>query len=391
MTDAATASVRDAIIVGAGPVGLAAGCALRAAGLDVAVLDAGPAGRALDDTRVIALSAGSRDILRGLQAWPATGTTPIRHIHISQRGHFGRTELRAEDFRLEALGHVARAGTLVHALRERAGQLGLTVLHDSAVLGAHEGDETVRVRTAAGDMAAHALLWCEGRITDDEALSQQREYDQHALIALVTPVRPHGNVAYERFTPQGPVALLPCGRDYALVYTCASGDVQALLAESDAAFGARLGDALGRRVEFSAVGPRSAWPLSLRMRRDIVSGRQVWLGNAAQTLHPVAGQGLNLGLRDVAQLSVCLLPALARHAGDPAAALQAYARLRRTDRMATGRFTDGLVRIFGFGSAQPGLGALAGHARGVALALLDACPPARQFIGRRMMYGARGW
>mgnify|MGYP006181751047 FL=1 len=100
---------------------------------------------------------------------------------------------------------------------------------------------------------------------------------------------------------------------------------------------------------------------------------------------------MNLGLRDVAQLSACLLPALARHAGDPAVALQAYARLRRADRMATGRFTDALVRIFGFGGSQPGLGALAGHARGAALALLDACPPARQFIGRRMMFGARGW
>ncbi|MCQ9379765.1 FAD-dependent monooxygenase [Methyloversatilis sp. XJ19-49] len=391
MTDAATASVRDAVIVGAGPIGLAAGCALRAAGLDVTVLDAGPGGRALDDTRVIALSAGSRDILRGLQAWPDADTTPIRRIHISQRGHLGRTELRAEDFRLEALGHVARAGTLVRALRERAGQIGLTVQHGSAVLGAHEGDETVHVRTAGGDLMAHALLWCEGRITDDEALSQQRDYDQHAVIALVTPTRPHDHVAYERFTPQGPVALLPCGRDYALVYTCASGDAQTLITESDAAFAARVSDALGGRVEVTAVGPRSAWPLTLRMRRDIVSGRQVWLGNAAQTLHPVAGQGLNLGLRDVAQLSACLLPALARHSDDPAVALQAYARLRRADRIATGRFTDGLVRIFGFGSTHPGLGALAGHARGAALALLDACPPARQFIGRRMMFGARGW
>jgi len=391
MTDAATASVRDAVIVGAGPVGLAAGCALRAAGLDVTVLDAGPAARALDDTRVIALSAGSRDILRGLQAWPIADTTPIRRIHISQRGHLGRTELRAEDFRLEALGHVARAGTLVRALRERAAQLGLTVQHDSAVVGAYEGSETVLVRTAGGELTTRALLWCEGRIADDELLSQQRDYDQHAVIALVTPTRPHDNVAYERFTSQGPVALLPCGRDYALVYTCASGDAQTLLAESDAAFGARVSDALGGRAEFSAIGPRSAWPLTLRMRRDIVSGRQVWLGNAAQTLHPVAGQGLNLGLRDVAQLSACLLPALARHAGDPAMALQAYARLRRTDRMTTGRFTDGLVRIFGFGGSQPGLGALAGHARGAALALLDACPAARQFIGRRMMFGARGW
>ena len=391
MNDTRDQGVIDAFIVGAGPVGLAAGCALRAAGQRVSVADAGPAARALDDSRVIALSAGSRDILRGLQAWPAADTTPIRRIHISQRGHFGRTELRAEDYGIDALGHVARAGTLVRALRDRAQALGLHVMHDTPVSGAVQEDDRVRVSTAAGDVTARVLLWCEGRITDDEALSRSRDYDQHAIIALATPDRPHGNVAFERFTPDGPVALLPCGRDYAVVYTCASADSAALMAETDAAFAERLAAALGRRVHFSAIGARTAWPLALRMRTEIVRGRQVWLGNAAQTLHPVAGQGLNLALRDVAQLADSLLPALARDEGDPEAALLRYAALRRTDRAATGSFTDALVRVFGFGAGNPALGTIAGHARGAALALLDACPAARQFIGRRMMFGARGW
>lgn len=391
MNAAQDQGVLDAFIVGAGPVGLAAGCALRAAGLQVSVADAGPAVRALEDSRVIALSAGSRDILRGLQAWPATDTTPIRRIHISQRGHFGRTELRAGDYGVDALGHVARAGTLVRALRDRAQALGLHVMHDTPVSGAVQDGDRVRVSTAAGDVTARVLLWCEGRITDDEALSRSRDYDQHALIALATPDRPHGNVAFERFTPDGPVALLPCGRDYAVVYTCASADSAALMAETDAAFAERLAAALGGRVHFSAIGARTAWPLALRMRTEIVRGRQVWLGNAAQTLHPVAGQGLNLALRDVAQLAGSLLPALARNDGDPEAALLRYAALRRTDRAATGGFTDALVRVFGLGAGTPGLGTVAGHARGAALALLDACPAARQFIGRRMMFGARGW
>jgi 2-octaprenyl-6-methoxyphenol hydroxylase len=391
MNAAQDQGVLDAFIVGAGPVGLAAGCALRAAGLQVSVADAGPAVRALEDSRVIALSAGSRDILRGLQAWPATDTTPIRRIHISQRGHFGRTELRAGDYGVDALGHVARAGTLVRALRDRAQALGLHVMHDTPVSGAVQDGDRVRVSTAAGDVTARVLLWCEGRITDDEALSRSRDYDQHALIALATPDRPHGNVAFERFTPDGPVALLPCGRDYAVVYTCASADSAALMAETDAAFAERLAAALGGRVHFSAIGARTAWPLALRMRTEIVRDRQVWLGNAAQTLHPVAGQGLNLALRDVAQLAGSLLPALARNDGDPEAALLRYAALRRTDRAATGGFTDALVRVFGLGAGTPGLGTVAGHARGAALALLDACPAARQFIGRRMMFGARGW
>jgi len=391
MNAAQDQGVLDAFIVGAGPVGLAAGCALRAAGLQVSVADAGPAVRALEDSRVIALSAGSRDILRGLQAWPATDTTPIRRIHISQRGHFGRTELRAGDYGVDALGHVARAGTLVRALRDRAQALGLHVMHDTPVSGAVQDGDRVRVSTAAGDVTARVLLWCEGRIADDEALSRSRDYDQHALIALATPDRPHGNVAFERFTPDGPVALLPCGRDYAVVYTCASADSAALMAETDAAFAERLAAALGGRVHFSAIGARTAWPLALRMRTEIVRDRQVWLGNAAQTLHPVAGQGLNLALRDVAQLAGSLLPALARNDGDPEAALLRYAALRRTDRAATGGFTDALVRVFGLGAGTPGLGTVAGHARGAALALLDACPAARQFIGRRMMFGARGW
>jgi 2-octaprenyl-6-methoxyphenol hydroxylase len=384
-------AVLDALIVGAGPVGLAAGCALRAAGLDVRVMDAGPAGRALDDARVIALSAGSRDILRGLHAWPDSDTTPIRRIHISQRGHFGRTELRAEDYGLDALGHVARAGTLVRALRARASELALDVQHDAPVGGARDEGDTVCAQSAGAPIRSRVLLWCEGRIADDEPLSRSHDYDQHALIALVTPDRPHGNVAYERFTPEGPVALLPCGRDYAMVYTCDSRDSKALLAETDAQFAERLVAALGGRAAFTSIGPRSAWPLSLRMRSDIVSGRQAWLGNAAQTLHPVAGQGLNLALRDVAQLAACLLPALARGDFAADAALQRYERLRRTDRAATGGFTDALVRVFGFGADHPAVGTIAGHARGAALALLDACPPARQFIGRRMMFGARGW
>lgn len=381
----------DALIVGGGPVGLAAGCALRAAGVTVLVADAGPAGRALDDARVIALSAGSRDILRGLGAWPATDVTPIQRIHISQRGHFGRTELRAPDYCVEALGHVARAGTLARALGERAGALGLEVRHDTPVAGAQERNGRLHVQTAGGDIAARVLLWCEGRISGDEALSRSRDYGQQAIIALATPVRPHGNVAYERFTPDGPVALLPCGRDYAVVYTCADTDAATLLAEPDAQFAERLAAVMGGRVRFSAIGQRGAWPLVLRMRTDIVRGREVWLGNAAQTLHPVAGQGLNLALRDVAQLAALLLPALARGEGDIDTALQRHAQLRRTDRAATGGFTDTLVRVFGIGAGNPALGAVAGHARGAALALLDACPPARRFIGRRMMFGARGW
>lgn len=381
----------NAFIVGAGPVGLASACMLRDAGLRVVVADAGTADRAREDSRVIALSAGSRDILRTLQAWPASEATPIGTIHISQRGHFGRTELRAADYGLDALGHVARAGALVSALQARAQALGVDLRYGQAVADVHDTGDGVRIALGDEPVQARVLVWCEGRIDDDDALSRSRDYAQHAVIALATPATAHGHVAYERFTPDGPVALLPCGRDYAVVYTCPAGQAEALRDEPDAQFMQRLHEAVGGRVTFTALGPRAAWPLALRMRADIARGRQVWLGNAAQTLHPVAGQGLNLALRDVGQLGECLLPALARDEAAIDAALARYARLRRADRIATGGFTDFLARAFTVGAGHPLLGPLAGHARGAALALLDACPPARQFIGRRMMFGARGW
>ncbi|WP_018413086.1 FAD-dependent oxidoreductase [Methyloversatilis thermotolerans] len=383
------ASVSDVLVIGAGPVGLAAACMLREAGQAVTVVDAGPAARAQQDRRIIALSAGSRDILQGLGAWPGGDMTPIGTIHISQRGHFGRTELRASDFAVDALGHVAPAGVIASALLRRAESLGVDIRHNCPATAPDAWQ--ARIATPQGDMSAQVLLWCEGRIDGEDALSRSREYDQHAIVTLAAPAKPHGHVAYERFTPHGPVALLPCGRDYAVVYTCRQQELDALMSESDAAFMRRLSGALGERVQFSSIAPRASWPLVLRMRADIVRGRQVWLGNAAQTLHPVAGQGLNLALRDVAQLADSLLPALSRGEPETESALRRYAARRRLDRQATGSFTDLLAQAFTLGAERPFLGPLAGHVRGAALALLDACPPARAFLGRRMMYGARGW
>lgn len=383
------ASASDVLVIGAGPVGLAAACMLREAGQAVTVVDAGPATRAQQDRRIIALSAGSRDILQGLGAWPGGDMTPIGTIHISQRGHFGRTELRARDFGVDALGHVAPAGVIADALQRRARALGVDIRYDCAATALDDG--RAHVATPRGELKAQVLLWCEGRIDDEDSLSRAREYDQHAIVTLATPRHPHGHVAYERFTPHGPVALLPCGRDYAVVYTCRQQELDALMSESDAAFMRRLSEALGQRVQFSSIAPRASWPLVLRMRADIVRERQVWLGNAAQTLHPVAGQGLNLALRDVAQLADSLLPALSRGEQLPELALQRYAAGRRLDRQATGGFTDLLAQVFTIGADRPLLGPLAGHVRGAALALLDACPAARTFLGRRMMYGARGW
>ena len=193
---------------------------------------------------------------------------------------------------------------------------------------------------------------------------------------------PHGNVAWERFTPQGPLALLPCGDEYAVVYTCAPVEAERLVALGDDGFLAVLQTHFGGRLQFTACTSRHVFPLGLRYRPSPVGPRSVWLGNAAQTLHPVAGQGFNLALRDIMQLARTLTDA-----ADPGAAtlLAHYAAARRLDRNGVIGFTDTVVRLFS--NDTP----LLREGRGLALLALDLVPPLRSFVARRMMYGARAW
>jgi len=179
------------------------------------------------------------------------------------------------------------------------------------------------------------------------------------------------------------LAVLPCGNDCAIVHTADPAEADALMALDGEAYLARLQAHFGTRLRFAGVGPRARYPLLLRYRPNPVGQRTVWLGNAAQTLHPVAGQGYNLALRDVWACAQILL----RTGGDPGAAsiLQAYARERQLDRQGTIRFTDGLVRLFSTGFAP------LRHARGAGLFALDLLPAARHFVAKRMMFGARAW
>ena len=196
-------------------------------------------------------------------------------------------------------------------------------------------------------------------------------------------------MAWERFTPDGPVALLPLSADngdgYAVVLTCPAAESENVAALSDTDFLALLQQRFGPRVTLTTVGPRAIFPLGLRVRRHPVGERQVWIGNAAQTLHPVAGQGFNLALRDIMELADTLSDPVC--AGDPgdAALLARYAARRRLDRAGTVGLTDSLVRLFSTKSP------LLLHARGAGLLALDLFPPARSFLARRMMFGARGW
>ena len=195
----------------------------------------------------------------------------------------------------------------------------------------------------------------------------------------------HDNVAWERFTADGPLALLPLGKDYAVVLTSAAKDAAAIAMMDERGFIDVLQTRFGQRHQFVSVGPRSSYPLTLRWREEVVADRQVWLGNAAQSLHPVAGQGFNLALRDVYELTQHLCVTSGKiNLGAPEQ-LQTYAKARAADRRSVIAFTNGLIEVFGSALAP------LAHARGLGLMALDMLPPLRNFLARRMMFGARGW
>ena len=375
----------DLIIVGAGPVGMTLALALKDSGLDILLVDARARGAARHDPRVLALSHGSRLTLERLGIWQRLPATPIETIHISQQGRLGRSLLSAADYGLPAMGYVVAAGDLAAALDDALAAAGIPILDHSSVAGLAAGADDVIVSLTGGNPLTARLVACaEGSIDGDDAPELvERDYAQHAVICVATPVEGHAHRAWERFTPQGPLAVLPCGHDCAIVHTADPAEADALMALDDDVYRARLQAHFGDRLHFAAVGPRARYPLKLRYRPNPVGQRTVWLGNAAQTLHPVAGQGYNLALRDVWALAQVLL----RADGDPGApdTLARYASERRLDRQGTIRFTDGLVRLFS--NAIPPLA----HARGAGLFALDLLPPARHFVAKRMMFGARAW
>lgn len=352
------------LIIGGGLAGMTLALALRKQGVMSRIIDARPRGAARTDQRVLALAHGSRQFLEWLGVWRALPATPIATIHVSHAGGFGRTVLRASEEGVPALGYVVAAGDLAAALDAALGDIPF-------------------LDTVEAPPPSNALLTvhAEGHCAAGEDILSH-DFGQHAVICLAASDRPHRHVAWERFTPHGPVALLPYRDGYAVVLTCRATESEGISALDDAGFLGLLTERFGGRVKITRVGPRDVWPLSLRLRKQVIAERAVWIGNAAQTLHPVAGQGFNLALRDIAELAEQL-----SGASDPGDAmlLARYAARRRLDRGATAAFTSILARLFS--NDSPPLR----HLRGAGLCALDLCPVARSFLAKRMMFGARAW
>lgn len=398
-----SSATREVLIVGAGPAGAVCALALAQQGIPARVLEA-QAFEARGDSRTLALSHGARLILERVGVWDALGAvTPITRIHISQRGALGVAQLDAAELDVPALGYVLPYAELTAALKQALADAGVPVEYGIAVERIDADANVATLHTPQGVRSAPLAVVADGgRSLDAPEPRFRRDYDQAAVVCDVRTELPHANLAYERFTPDGPAALLPNGdcyapqgdsdflrakareNSYALVWTARTADAERIAALDDTAFL----DALyrhfgGRRGRFLEAGPRKTFPLRLAYTGAEAGARVVRIGNAAQTLHPVAGQGFNIGLRDAFELALACADVPAERIGD-AAMLAAYARGRRADVVGGLGFTDFLVRTFS--NDFPPLR----HARGLGLLALEALPPLKTFVARRMMFGARG-
>jgi 2-octaprenyl-6-methoxyphenol hydroxylase len=380
----------DIAIIGGGPVGAALAIALQDSDLNVVLLEARESQINATDPRALALSYGTRLLLQRLGAWDKIhDVSGIKVIEVTQKHTSGHAILRAEELNVAELGYVLPYTTLHAALQQALHKTDVTCLYGAAVSDLHSSKEdttlTYQYQGKTRTLIARLAVVAEGgKLLETSHPPKVQDYGQSGVIAHVTSTEPANGKAYEHFTPQGPMALLPYLDGYELVLTAAHARAQEMLNWDDASFLHYLQQHFGDRVgTFTGAGKRSCYPLRLKRAPDITFPHTVLIGNAAQTLHPVAGQGFNMGIRDAWELAQAILDSAPDGVGS-AAMCAAYRKSRRIDRNGGIRFTDGLVRVFS--NDLPLLGQL----RSAALTLLDCIPPAKKFVARRMMFGANG-
>ncbi len=381
----------DIAIIGGGPVGTALALALRDSALNVCVLEARPSGSANTDARALALSYGSRLLLSQLGVWDELhDVAAIRNIHISQQHSFGRTLLRAAELHVPELGYVLPYPALQNALSQRLADSRITPIYGANVTRLSPDTDHATIHYQQNDVehvvqTRLAVVADGGKLLAQHYPPEVHDYGQSALIAHITCSAVQADRAFERFTAQGPMALLPFKNGYELVWTASHQTAQQMLLWNETKFLHELQQQFGDRVgEFLTVGKRSCFVLGLkRATQATPMPHTVLLGNAAQTLHPVAGQGFNLGLRDAWELAEWVLDSTPESIGTPTM-LDAYQARRNTDREAGIRFTDSLVKLFS--NDLP----LVSAGRAAALTALDCLPFAKKFVAKRMMFGANG-
>jgi 2-octaprenyl-6-methoxyphenol hydroxylase len=380
----------DVQIIGGGPVGLAcaAWCLQKFPELSLHLIDRNPQNDSdivASDTRGIALSHGSKLLLDTINAWPGDSCA-IHSVHVSHVGQFGRALMTRDELGQEALGHIVRYRGIHLALREALRQLQKSAPHFVwQHTGPDEGQDHVRAR---------CIVHAEGGLfAQQDWVESGRDYQQSALVGLVEVENAQHHHAWERFTSEGPLALLPShhGSNVLNMVWCSSpATAERLNGISDADFLREVQSTFGSRVgQFKSIRDRRLYPLGLNYRKEIVQGNEVWIGNAAQALHPVAGQGLNLGLRDAYLLAEQLSGLFSKQTNTTKSrnaidnALYEYSLSRQADRKATIGITDFLARVF----TSPLTPVIA--ARGAALSLLQWLPRVKTGLARQMMFGRR--
>ena len=386
----------DILIIGGGMVGASLACALGSQPLRIAVIEAVPFQSDRHpsyDERSIALAYGSRRILESVGLWSrlAEQVTPIKRIHVSDRGHFGSSRLDSHGSGFDALGYVVENRVLGSALAAQLAQLpqiemlcpaSLTNLtlepgRVSAVVEHQDRQQTISARLAIGADGSHSAVRKLAAID-----AQSWDYGQSAIIANITPEKDHGFTAYERFTDSGPLALLPLSEQRcSLVWTVRTADADSVMAYSDEEFLQHLQQRFGYRLgRFVKKGKHVAYPLTLMRACPHERPRLALIGNAAHTLHPIAGQGLNLGIRDVAALADVIVDALTQQRDiGSAQTLQQYQDWRQRDQRRIITLTDGLVKLFS--NQLPPLVT----ARNLAMLAVDMLPPLKRRLLQHTM------
>jgi len=392
----------DVAIIGGGMVGASLAVALAGTGVATMLVEGFAPGSQTQpsfDDRTTALGNASRRIFNGLGVWEriAPQAAAIRTIHVSDAGRFGFARLSAAEQGIDAFGYVVSNRVIGAALWEKLQsstdlRLRVPARPEEVVIGSSAVKFCLAGPSAPGDHArveqvsARLVVAADGAHSSIRGLAgidaDVQDYDQLAIVANVRADRPHDGIAYERFTPSGPLAVLPLfDGSLGVIWTCAPARAAEVLAYDDATFLRELQERFGWRAgKFVRAGVRASYPLKLTRAASAVGTRTVLIGNAAQALHPVAGQGFNLGLRDAAMLAEILAGASSGRGpvadvGDPQL-LERFAQWREGDRTGVVRFTDGLVKLFG--DTRPGMGLL----RNLGLLLFDVMPPAKSALAR---------
>ena len=377
----------DILIQGGGPVGLA--CAAwtlqKFPDAKIILLDRNPANDeeiVNADSRGIALSHGSKLLLDTVHAWPKE-FAQIHCVHVSQAGKFGRALMTREELKQEALGHIIRYRDIHIALRQ--------ALRALQVKSPNFTWQHIHKDAEENSIQAKCIVHAEGGLfKTQDWVETGRDYGQSALVGLVEVENAVPHQAWERFTAEGPLAVLPShyGHNILNLVWCGSPESsQHRLQLSDEDFLNELQKEFGSRIgRFLKIQDRRLYELGLNYRKEITNENEVWIGNAAQTLHPVAGQGLNLGLRDAFLLSEKLVGAFSGSEPSPIEienTLQSYAQSRKFDRTTTIGLTDFMARVFTSNLVPVVM------ARGLALSALQWLPPVKTALARQMMFGRR--